>query len=137
MPHNPYAVVLGEALIDLLDSHRDAEPIYRQAIGGAPLNVAVGIARLGGTVEFAGALSDDHLATRITDLLETAGVGTRSAIRVPAPTTLAVVTYRNAEPDFRPVGQVADRGLGRLDFGPDISSGSESKSPARSTTRSA
>ena len=42
-----YAVVLGEALIDLLDSECDGEPVYRQSIGGAPLNVAVGVARLG------------------------------------------------------------------------------------------
>jgi fructokinase len=41
--------VLGEALIDFLDGHRDDETIDRQAIGGAPLNVAVSRARLGGT----------------------------------------------------------------------------------------
>ena len=34
-----YAVVLGEALVDLLETERDGELIYRQAIGGAPLNV--------------------------------------------------------------------------------------------------
>ena len=51
-----YAVVLGEALIDLLEEDRDGELIYRQAIGGAPLNVAVGVARLGGAVQYAGSL---------------------------------------------------------------------------------
>lgn len=39
-----YAVVLGEALVDLLDTERDGERVYRQAIGGGPLNVAVGVA---------------------------------------------------------------------------------------------
>ncbi|GAB3940116.1 hypothetical protein GCM10027614_23280 [Micromonospora vulcania] len=29
-----YAVVLGEALVDLLDTERDGERVYRQAIGG-------------------------------------------------------------------------------------------------------
>jgi len=43
-----HAVVLGEALIDLLDAELAGERVYRQVIGGAPLNVAVGIARLGG-----------------------------------------------------------------------------------------
>ena len=48
-----YAVVLGEALIDLLETDVDGESGYRQAIGGAPLNVAVGATRLGGDVRFA------------------------------------------------------------------------------------
>jgi hypothetical protein len=48
-----YAVVLGEALVDLLETERDGELIYRQAIGGAPLNVAVGATRLGSDVPFA------------------------------------------------------------------------------------
>jgi len=100
-----YAVVLGEALVDLLDTECEAEPVYRQAIGGAPLNVAVGIARLGSTVEFTGALGDDHLADRITRFLEQAGVGTTLTIRVPAPTALAVTTFEGAEPDFRFYGQ--------------------------------
>jgi fructokinase len=63
-----HAVVLGEALIDLLDAELAGERVYRQVIGGAPLNVAVGIARLGGAVEFAGALGDDPLADRIIEL---------------------------------------------------------------------
>ena len=45
-----YAVVMGEALVDLLETDRDGELIYRQAIGGGPLNVAVGVTRLGGDV---------------------------------------------------------------------------------------
>lgn len=105
MNHRRYAVVLGEALVDLLDTECNGEPVYRQAIGGAPLNVAVGIARLGGDVEFAGALGDDALADRIADLLEQAGVGTRGTTRVAAPTTLAVTTFQDAEPAFRFYGQ--------------------------------
>jgi fructokinase len=100
-----HAVVLGEALIDLLDAELAGERVYRQVIGGAPLNVAVGIARLGGAVEFAGALGDDPFADRIIELLDQAGVGTRGTIRVPAPTALAVATHQGAEPDFRFYGQ--------------------------------
>ncbi|WFE27925.1 carbohydrate kinase [Solwaraspora sp. WMMD791] len=106
-----YAVVLGEALIDLLDGECDGEPVYRQVIGGAPLNVAVGVARLGGTVEFAGALGDDALAERIRRFLRTAGVGDRALTTVAAPTTLAVATFTGAEPDFRFYGDPPSYGL--------------------------
>jgi fructokinase len=109
-----YAVVLGEALIDLLDGECGGERVYRQAVGGAPLNVAVGIARLGGTVEFAGSVGDDVLGDRLAGFLANAGVGTRNLIRVPAPTTLAVATFDGAEPDFRFYGEPPSYGA----FGP-------------------
>src|SRR4051794_34381599 len=40
MEQRRYAFVLGEALIDLSDAHCNGDPVYRQTIGGAPLNVA-------------------------------------------------------------------------------------------------
>lgn len=100
-----YAVVFGEALVDLLDTEYDGEPVYRQAVGGGPLNVAVGVARLGGAVQFVGSLGDDALATRIRDLLTRAGVGLAGAVTVAAPTALAVATYTGPEPDFRFYGE--------------------------------
>lgn len=96
-----YAVVLGEALIDLLEGECDGQLVFRQAIGGAPLNVAVGVARLGGAVEFAGALGDDVFADRIRAFLTDAGVGTRGVVTAAVPTTLAVATFTGAEPEFR------------------------------------
>ncbi|MEV4769435.1 carbohydrate kinase family protein [Micromonospora humida] len=106
-----YAVVLGEALIDLLDAESDGQPVFRQAIGGGPLNVAVGVARLGGTAEFVGSLGDDVLAGRIRAFLADAGVGLTGAVTVPAPTTLAVTTHTGAEPDFRFYGEPPSYGL--------------------------
>ncbi|MEU5914551.1 PfkB family carbohydrate kinase [Micromonospora sp. NPDC047527] len=106
-----YAVVLGEALVDLLDTERDGERVYRQAIGGGPLNVAVGVARLGGRAQFVGSLGDDVLAGRIRDFLTTVGVGLAGVVTVPAPTTLAVVTFAGPEPDFRFYGQPPSYGL--------------------------
>ncbi|GAA2668736.1 carbohydrate kinase family protein [Actinoplanes palleronii] len=100
-----YAVVLGEALIDLLEDDRDGAQIYRQAIGGAPLNVAVGAARLGGRVEYSGTLSTDVLGERIAAFLRTAGVGDRGVRRVDVPTTLAVTTFEGAEPAFTFYGE--------------------------------
>lgn len=106
-----YAVVIGEALVDLLDGRSDGEPVYRQAIGGAPLNVAVGVARLGAEVEFVGSVGDDVLAGRIRDFLTDRGVGQRGLVTVPAPTALAVATFAGAEPDFRFYGEPPSYGL--------------------------
>ncbi|WP_433121756.1 carbohydrate kinase family protein [Micromonospora sp. CA-246542] len=110
-----YAVVLGEALVDLLDSDVDGERVYRQAIGGGPLNVAVGVTRLGGAAEFVGSLGDDALGQRIRDFLSGVGVGLAGAVTVSAPTTLAVVTYAGPEPDFHFYGEPRSYGL----LGPD------------------
>jgi fructokinase len=110
-----YAVVLGEALVDLLDTDYGGERVYRPAIGGAPLNVAVGVARLGAgggvRAEFVGSLGDDALGERINDFLVGAGVGTRGVVRVNAATTLAVTTFEGAEPSFRFYGQPPSYGL--------------------------
>ncbi|MFG1652612.1 PfkB family carbohydrate kinase [Micromonospora sp. NPDC049275] len=110
-----YAVVLGEALVDLLDTERDGERVYRQAIGGGPLNVAVGVNRLGGAAQFVGSLGDDVLGGRIRDFLTEVGVGVAGAVTVPVATTLAVVTYAGPEPDFRFYGEPPSYGL----LGPD------------------
>ncbi|TCB98291.1 carbohydrate kinase [Micromonospora zingiberis] len=100
-----YAVVFGEALVDLLDTECDGVPVYRQAIGGGPLNVAVGIARLGGAAQFVGSLGDDALADRVRAFLTTAGVGLTGTVTAAVPTTLAVATFSGAEPDFRFYGE--------------------------------
>ncbi|MEV4482451.1 carbohydrate kinase family protein [Micromonospora coxensis] len=106
-----YAVVLGEALVDLLDAECEGRPVFRQEIGGGPLNVAVGVSRLGGSVQFVGSLGDDVLAARIRAFLGDAGVGTAGAVTVAAPTTLAVTTHAGAEPDFRFYGEPPSHGL--------------------------
>ena len=100
-----YAVVLGEALVDLLEETVDDEFVYRQAIGGAPLNVAVAAARLGGDVQFVGTLGSDTLGDRIAALLHRVGVGTGALRRVAVPSALAVATFDGAEPTFQFYGE--------------------------------
>lgn len=100
-----YAVVLGEALVDLLETGRDGELIYRQAIGGAPLNVSVGVTRLGGEVRYLGSLGNDTLGDRIAAFLRQVGVGTAGLTRAPVPTALAVTTFDGAEPTFQFYGE--------------------------------
>ncbi|MBY8872546.1 carbohydrate kinase [Micromonospora sp. PLK6-60] len=106
-----YAVVLGEALIDLLDAEQDGRRVFRQEIGGGPLNVAVGVSRLGGSAHFVGSLGDDVLADRIRAFLADAGVGLAGAVTVPVPTSLAVTTHAGPEPDFRFYGDPPSYGL--------------------------
>ncbi|WP_433829613.1 carbohydrate kinase family protein [Actinoplanes sp. CA-015351] len=110
-----YAMVMGEALIDLLEADAGGEQIYKQAIGGAPLNVAVGVARLGGEVTYAGSLSTDVLGDRISAFIRNAGVNDRGVRRVTAPTTLAVTTFEGAEPTFTFYGEPPSYAL----LGPD------------------
>jgi fructokinase len=95
-----YAVVVGEALVDLVESPVGGETMFRPLVGGAPLNVAAGLARLGASAELVSSISGDALGQRIWDLLAELGVGTRSCPRVAVPTTLAVTSLRDAVPEF-------------------------------------
>ncbi|UWZ49462.1 carbohydrate kinase [Dactylosporangium matsuzakiense] len=107
-----YGVVIGEALIDLLESTSGGELVYRPAVGGAPFNVAVGIARLGGDVHFVGSFGDDPFGHRLLDFLDKSGVGTDGAQTIPdVATTLAVTTFQGHEPTFRFYGSPPSYGL--------------------------
>ncbi|GAA2353841.1 PfkB family carbohydrate kinase [Dactylosporangium salmoneum] len=107
-----YGVVIGEALIDLLESTAGGEVVYRPAVGGAPFNVAVGIARLGAPVHFLGSFGDDPFGARLLDFLDKTGVGTAGAVTAPGvATTLAVTTFQGHEPSFRFYGDPPSYGL--------------------------
>lgn len=76
------ALVIGEALIDRVERHGTVEHI-----GGSPLNVAVGLARLGRAVDFLTHIADDEPGGRILAYAKSAGVqivpGSVSAARTP------------------------------------------------------
>jgi fructokinase len=59
-------LVIGEALIDIVESD--------EHVGGSPLNVAVGLGRLGRDVDFLTYIADDASGQRITEYLNGAGV---------------------------------------------------------------
>jgi len=72
-------VSLGEALIDMIPL--DATNMtYRKSPGGAPANVAVGVARLGSRSSFVGKVGDDVLGTFLRQTLHDCGVDTRQII---------------------------------------------------------
>ncbi|MFS0897152.1 carbohydrate kinase family protein [Mycolicibacterium litorale] len=81
---SPRALVIGEALIDIVE--RGGE-VTGEHVGGSPLNVAVGLARLGRGVDFLTHIGDDERGRRIVEHLHASGVqlvaGSTSAARTP------------------------------------------------------
>ena len=75
-------LVIGEALIDIVERHGAAEHV-----GGSPLNVAVGLARLGRDVDFLTHIGDDSRGQRISTYVQACGAqlvpGSVSAGRTP------------------------------------------------------
>ncbi len=72
-------LVIGEALIDIVEGV--------EHVGGSPLNVAVGLARLGRDVDFLTHIGDDERGRRIADYVKASGAqlvpGSMSAGRTP------------------------------------------------------
>lgn len=66
-PNTRTTLVIGEALIDVV---HELDGSSQEHVGGSPLNVAVGLARLGHPVVLATHLGDDERGRRIQDLLE-------------------------------------------------------------------
>jgi fructokinase len=78
------ALVIGEALIDIVE--RDGQ-VTGEHVGGSPLNVAVGLARLGRGVDFLTHIGTDARGHRIADYVKASGVqlvsGSDTAVRTP------------------------------------------------------
>ena len=78
-------LVIGEALIDTFDGHVERVGSY---VGGSPLNVAVGLARLGRAVDFLTYIGDDEPGQRIAEYVKGSGAqlvpGSISAGRTPS-----------------------------------------------------
>jgi fructokinase len=71
-------------------------PAFKKAPGGAPANVAVGIARLGGNAAFVGKVGDDEFGYLLVDVLKENGVETKGCrFDANARTALAFVTLRH------------------------------------------
>lgn len=90
------AVVVGDALIDEI---RDGSGV-RELVGGAALNVAVGLRRLGVTTTLIAMVGDDEAGAHIREYLSDHGVG---LIETPAPrgSSRAIVQRAaNGEPQY-------------------------------------
>ena len=85
---------VGEILVDMTQTHIDANgiPHFAANPGGAPANVAVAVAKLGGKARFIGCVGDDLYGRMLRDTLLRYGVsaeGLQTTDR--ANTTLAIV----------------------------------------------
>ncbi len=92
-------ICLGELLIDFVPTVTGCDlasaDTFKKAAGGAPANVAVGLARFGVSSGFMGKIGADGFGRFLTQTLASAGVDT--AMLVPteaAPTALAFVSLR-------------------------------------------
>lgn len=89
------ALVIGEALIDIVER---AGQVTGEHVGGSPLNVAVGLARLGRGVDFLTHIGTDARGHRIVDYVKASGVqlvsGSDTAVRTP--TALATLDATGA-----------------------------------------
>jgi fructokinase len=86
-------IVGGEALFDLFPQRAPPGPSLPidAVAGGSPLNVAIGLARLGRKVAFLGGVSRDPLGERIMGLLDAEGVEISMIARTDGATALSVV----------------------------------------------
>src|SRR5437588_2825686 len=94
-----HIINLGEVLIDIIPSTqiRLGEACYSPHPGGAIANVAVAIARLGGSSRFIGGVSEDEFGRLLVQVLADNHVDTQY-VRVikGAPTAVALVTLQAA-----------------------------------------
>ncbi|HET6725811.1 MAG TPA: carbohydrate kinase [Gammaproteobacteria bacterium] len=78
----PDIVCFGEALIDFhAETLAEGPPRFVQYAGGAPANVAVAVARLGGRAAYVGMLGRDMFADFLLREFEEAGVDTHYIVR--------------------------------------------------------
>jgi fructokinase len=85
-------LVCGEALIDLFTQFDNAsEPTLEVRVGGSPLNVATGLARLDTPAAFFGGVSTDHLGTSLANAMRKEGIDTSLIKRSARPTPLVLV----------------------------------------------
>jgi fructokinase len=99
-------ICFGEILWDLFEMGRprQGEPIaraFRRELGGAPANVATGLARLGVRAGVVGGVGRDRFGDALVAHLRNDGVTVRFVQRLPNRTGLAfVVRDARGEPDF-------------------------------------
>jgi fructokinase len=119
-------VSTGEALYDMIGTTIDGRQAFLAVHGGSPMNVALGIARMGRTAAYLTKLGTDFFGQGLYDFIAGEGIDTRYVVRADLPTTMAFVALGA---DGQPVysfyaNGAADRSLGADElpatFGPDV-----------------
>ena len=84
-------LVVGESLIDIVDNADGRS----EHVGGSPMNVAVGLARLGATVDLVTAIGADAHGRAVRDHVSTAGVHLINQTNAPSqPTSTATAVIQ-------------------------------------------
>lgn len=91
----------GEALIDMLPRQSsDGEPCFAPYPGGAVMNTAIALGRLGAPSAFLSGISTDLFGEQLVDALERSKVDTSALIRSDRPTTMAYVTLTGGQAKY-------------------------------------
>ena len=111
-------VCLGEALIDRLGPPGGDPAVdvpVDDRLGGAPANVACGLARLGTRVAFVGRLGQDAIGDAFTDLFMERGVNLSLLQRDDQRPSRIVLVRRSMDGEREFQGFAGDQGLGFAD----------------------
>lgn len=146
-------VCLGELLVDMFPAELGKKlaevSAFHPKPGGAPANVAVGLARLGIQSAFIGKVGDDAFGHHLVGVLAEEGVETRGMrfddrarttlafIASPDPNTAEFLFYRNPGADTRLIVDELDPDLLRQAKAFHFGSLSLAEEPIRSATREA
>lgn len=99
---------MGEILIDFMPIEEGGRTVgFRMHPGGSPLNVAVGVARLGQPIAFAGKAAGDFFGRYLRSYAESERIDTRFLLDSAALSTLAFVAIEDNEPVFSFYGEGA------------------------------
>ena len=92
---------VGEALIDMLPRTSPAgEPCFAPYAGGAVMNTAIALGRLGSASSFLTGLSSDLMGDVLCETLKASNVNLDLAVRSDRPTTLAFVKLTNGAASY-------------------------------------
>lgn len=88
-----YAIVIGEAFVDLI-AHQEPQGghTYWPRFGGSPLNVAIGMRRLGATVKLATTTAPDSFGRQVAGFFESEDVDMRTLSTTVPRTVLSIAT---------------------------------------------
>ena len=136
----PQVICLGEALVDRLGplGGDPAAAIPDQCddrLGGAPANVACGLARLGTASAFVGRLGLDPIGEAFTHLLRQRGVDVSALQHDPIRPSRIVLVHRDASGDRSFGGFAGDRGEGFADQALDATAWQASLPPLLAAAR--
>jgi len=104
-------ISFGEAIVDLISDRQTKDlksaEFFRRMPGGAPANVAVGVARLGGKASFLGKLGSDSMGDFLLQTLQDEGVNVSTCVQDGSSKTMLAMVWigEGGERDFEFFGE--------------------------------